>query len=69
MKKNVGLVDRLIRTTTGVVCMYVAIFNPLGLTNNILTISIGIFAAMNLLTALFSFCPMYHMSGMSTRKD
>ncbi|MDH5184822.1 MAG: DUF2892 domain-containing protein [Gammaproteobacteria bacterium] len=68
MNKNVGQVDRIIRITTGVVCAYIALLNPFAFTNTILSVVVGVFAAINLLTALFSFCPMYQMSGISTRK-
>jgi len=69
MIKNVSQLDRTIRAITGMACAYITILNPLGFTSNILIISIGLFALINIFTAFFSFCPLYQIAGISTRKD
>lgn len=69
MKKNVSPLDRSIRAITGVACAYIAVLNPFEFTSNILIISIGFFALINIFTALFSYCPLYHFASISTTKD
>lgn len=69
MIKNVSSFDRGMRSITGAVCAYIAVINPLGFSSNVLLISIGLFALINIFTALFSFCPLYQIAGISTRKD
>ena len=63
MKKNIGSLDRIIRTliALAIVILYLT---------NIITGTLGIIllviAGLLALTSLFSFCPLYTLFGMST---
>jgi len=69
MNLNVGTVDRVIRVTIGIICAYLALAPTAALTNDVLRIFLGLFGAMNLITGLLGWCPMYAMANMSTRKN
>lgn len=58
MKKNVGLIDRVIRFVAGAVIIF------WGITTQNWFGAIGI---VPLLTAVFQFCPMYCPLGISTQ--
>lgn len=69
MKLNVGTVDRIIRVTIGIICAYLALVPTTVLSNDVLRVFLGIFAALNLGTGLLGYCPMYAMANMSTRRN
>ena len=65
MKKNMGTLDRSIRT---ILALVVAV---LYLTDNItgmVAIILGVFAIIFLATSFISFCPLYTVLGVSTIK-
>lgn len=65
MKKNMGSADRLIRTALALVAAYLYFSGTLsGALGLILLIVAGIF----LLTSFISFCPLYSLIRISTRK-
>lgn len=63
MKKNMGIVDRLIRTAlaVAVVILYLS-----GQLTGIAAIVLGIFAVIFLITSAIGFCPLYAVLGLST---
>ena len=66
MQKNMGTVDRLLRT---VIALAVA---ALYFTNQITgtaALILGAFAAIFLVTSFFGFCPLYAPIKLSTRKS
>ena len=65
MKKNMGTIDRIIRTVLAVV---VAILIITGILKGAAAIVLGIFAVIFLLTSLVSWCPLYVPFKLSTRK-
>ncbi len=65
MTKNMGLVDRLIRTVLAVVV--IALYAT-GQISGTAAIILGIVAAVFLLTALIGFCPAYLPFGIKTTK-
>ncbi len=66
MKKNMGTVDRVIRT---VVAVAIIILYFTGLIGGTLALILGIVAVLFLLTSLVSFCPTYTLFGISTCKE
>ncbi len=66
MKKNMGLVDRAIRTVIAVVIGVLYFANVISGT---LALILGIVAVLFLLTSLVSFCPTYTLFGISTCKE
>ena len=65
MKKNMGIIDRLIRTLLAVV---VIVLYLTGKITGVAAIILGIFAVIFLLTSAISFCPLYLPLKISTRK-
>jgi hypothetical protein len=65
MKKNMGLIDKVIRVLIAVVIIALYFTNMIsGLLGVILLILAGVF----ILTSLLGFCPLYLPIGLSTNK-
>lgn len=65
MKKNMGNLDRSIRTLLAIV---VAVLYYNGTITGITALVLGIVAVVFLLTSLVSFCPLYAPFGLKTCK-
>jgi len=63
MKKNMGTIDRLVRTAVAVV---VAVLILTGVLTGAAAIILGILAGIFLLTSLVGFCPLYRPIGLKT---
>ena len=66
MKKNMGTIDRIVRTAVAIVI--VALYFGGQITGTV-AIVLGIVAGAFLLTSLLSWCPAYMPLGLSTRKE
>ncbi|GAA5522825.1 hypothetical protein Asal01_02791 [Fodinibius salicampi] len=66
MKKNMGTIDRLVRTMLAIL---VGILYFLNLISGTTAIILGALAVIFLLTSLISTCPLYMPFGLSTRKQ
>lgn len=65
MKKNMGNLDRSLRTAAAVV---IAILYYTGMISGTLAIVLGVFAIIFALTSFISFCPIYTLLGINTCK-
>jgi len=65
MKKNMGIIDRVLRTILAVI---VAVLYFAGQLTGIAAIVLGIFAVVFLVTSSVGFCPLYAVFGLSTMK-
>ena len=65
MKKNMGMIDRLIRT---VLALVVVVLYATKQITGTAAIILGILAVVFLLTSLLGFCPLYAPFKVSTRK-
>lgn len=65
MKKNMGIIDRTIRTLLALVIVILYLTNMI---SGVAAIILGIFAIIFLLTSFISFCPLYTPFKLSTRK-
>lgn len=65
MKKNMGLVDRIVRL---VLVALVAVLYFTGVISGTLAIVLGVLAVIFFVTSLISVCPLYMPFGISTRK-
>ena len=65
MKKNMGIIDRLIRTILAVV---VGVLFFTGQITGIAAIILGLLAVIFILTIAVGFCPLYLPLRLSTRK-
>ena len=66
MKKNMGTVDRAIRTLVAIV---IGVLYFTGRISGTLALILGIVAVIFLVTSLVSRCPAYLPLGLSTRKE
>lgn len=60
MPQNMGTVDRIIRAIIGVILLILVFTGP--------KTAWGWIGLIPLLTALFGYCPLYQIFGISTRK-
>ena len=65
MKKNMGIIDRIIRTALAIV---IAVLIITGVLRGAAAIVLGIVGAAFLLTSFLSWCPLYIPFKLSTRK-
>ena len=65
MKKNMGLIDRIIRT---VFAAAIGILYFAGMITGTAAVVLGVFAVIFLATSAISFCPLYLPLGINTGK-
>jgi hypothetical protein len=65
MKKNVGTIDRVIRILIAVIVVVLYFTNVISGTLGIILLALS---AIFVVTSLFSFCPIWKVLGLSTRK-
>lgn len=66
MKKNMGNLDRILRT---LVAILIAVLYYTDMISGTVAIVLGILAVVFLLTSLVSWCPLYKPFGLSTKSD
>ncbi len=64
VKKNVGIVDRIIRVALVVPA---ALFGVLGVVSGVWLVVLGVVAGVILITGVVGHCPVYHLFGWKTR--
>ena len=66
MRKNMGIIDRILRVTIAlaVFALYAA-----GQITATAAVILGILAIVFILTSVVGFCPLYKVLGLSTRKS
>ena len=65
MKKNMGTVDRIIRTVLAII---VVILYLTGTISGEVAIILGLFAAIFIATSIVGYCPLYTLLKISTRE-
>ncbi|WP_375584507.1 DUF2892 domain-containing protein [Cyclobacterium xiamenense] len=63
MKKNMGTIDRVLRTLIAIVALYLYFTGAVSATLGLVFIAV---AVIFLLTSLVSFCPLYTLFGIKT---
>ena len=66
MKKNMGLTDKIIRL---LIVAAIAILYFTGYIQGAVAMVLGIIAVVFVATSVMSYCPLYLIFGISTRKD
>ncbi len=64
MKKNIGIVDRIIRVA---LVIPAALFGVLGIVSGVWLVVLGVVAVVLLITGVVGHCPVYHLFGWKTR--
>lgn len=65
-KRNLHTIDRVVRLVIGIGCIYLGFIDTGIIGNAIAATLVGIFGAINLFAAVFSYCPVYGLTGIST---
>lgn len=65
MQKNMGTIDKIIRT---IIAVILGILILTGIVKGILAIILGIIAVAFLVTSIFGVCPAYFPLGISTKR-
>jgi hypothetical protein len=65
MKKNMGTIDRIIRTVLAVIVVALYLTETI---SGVAAIILGIFAAIFIATSIIGYCPLYTPLKISTRK-
>lgn len=65
MRKNMGIVDRIVRLT---IVLFITVLYFTGVIEGTLGVILLIVAGILLLTSLFSFCPLYTLLGINTER-
>ena len=68
IKRNLGAIDRFIRTGMSIIMIYVGFFNSALLNDPLAGIVLGLFGCMSLLVAIIGNCPFYSMIGLDTSR-
>ena len=66
LNKNMGSLDRMIRM---VIAAVIALLYINGNLSGLAAIALGILAVIFVITSIFSFCPLYLLFGLTTRKQ
>lgn len=69
ISKNLNTVDRSLRGIIGVLFFGFAFLNGNIIEEPIIEVLIGVFGALNLISLISGWCPVYHIAGISTRSD
>ena len=65
LEKNMGTADRVIRT---IIALIIGALILTGQISGIIEILLGILAIVFILVSIFSFCPLYKLLNISTKK-
>jgi len=67
-KRNVGILDRIVRVALGMVLLPSGLFLLGGLQGNVLGLVTASLGALGLVTGLTGYCPLYVPFGINTRE-
>lgn len=69
ISSNLSPIDRSLRGVIGVFVLSFALFNGDLIDDVFIELLLGIFGALNLISLISGWCPVYHLAGINTRKD
>ena len=65
-RRNLHAFDRALRIVAGAGCFYLGFVDTSVLGNAVINLPVGVFGIINLFAAIFSYCPVYGLTGIST---
>lgn len=68
-KPNMNIIDRIARATVGTVLIFLGPVSEIVTTDELSTFLMGALGATALISALFSYCILYEMTGFNTLKN
>lgn len=66
VRRNMGTLDRLIRTITGLAMIYFGFIDQSLIGNVTIAIIVGVFGIISIAFAYIAFCPIYTLGNVST---
>ena len=69
IESNLNTLDRLLRGLIGIGVTAFALFNGDIIDDVFIEVLLGIFGILNLISLTSGWCPVYHIAGLSTRKQ
>jgi len=67
--KNMHNIDRALRLALGLILIWIGFIDQGLISNQLISIAIGLFGVVNVVSAGAAFCPVYFMAGFSTRRE
>ena len=67
--KNLGTLDRVLRTGVSLTIIYIGFFNNMLIDDPIVGTALGLFGVANLVVAAVGNCPMYTLINFNTCKE
>lgn len=67
--RNMHIIDRYVRLTIGITCIYIGFIDTSLITNRIVAGLIGVFGVTNLWAFYTARCPVYAMTGFTTLRS
>lgn len=61
---NMHLLDRAIRICFGAILIWIGFIDRTYIASSLLSTIVGLFGIVNVASAVFAFCPMYHLAGI-----
>lgn len=64
--RNLHTIDRILRIVIGSVLVYIGFIDGTIITNELLSILLGLFGGVNIVAGIVATCPVYKIAGIST---
>lgn len=64
--RNMGTLDRVIRTVMGLAMIYFGLIDPTLIGNITIAFIVGVFGAVSIAFAFVAFCPIYTLGNINT---
>jgi len=69
IKRNIGLLDMLIRLSISLVMIYFGFIDENLINDQVARLILGIFGCLSLLVVLLGYCPFYSLIGFNSSKS
>ena len=69
IKRNIGLVDMLIRLSVSLVMIYFGFIDENLINDQVARLILGIFGCLSLLVAIVGYCPLYSLIGYTSNSS
>ncbi len=65
--RNMHIVDSSLRIVLGGILVWIGFFDGTFIASVWVGTAVGLFGALNVISALVGYCPVYHLAGLSSR--
>ena len=69
LERNLSVIDRVVRLSVGIICVYIGFIDMALLDNKLLSVMIGLFGLINVFAFFTYHCPVYAAAGINTYKQ